>query len=205
MPAGGSFNTPAPRRHTSSLFMTIASLLFIASLVAAGGMYFWKSALESSQKAYKEQLSEREKLFDVNTIEDLKRQNVKIDLAKQLIANHIAMSEVFDIIGRMTLEKVRFMSMDVSAGTAAEGIKVSMKGYGLDFRVVAYQSDILGQLQRYDLRGVIKNPILSDPTLDGSGTVSFGFSATIDPTKLSYAKSITPEVETSESDSSTTQ
>ncbi|MEN9913193.1 MAG: hypothetical protein RLY66_601 [Candidatus Parcubacteria bacterium] len=189
----GGLSTPAPRRHTSSLFMSIASLLFIASIVAAGGIYFWKSALESSQQSYKSQLVEREKLFNVDLIEELKRQNVKIDLAKNLVANHIAMSQIFDVIGRLTIEKVRFLSMDVSAGTAAEGIKIALKGYGVNFRVVAYQSDVLGQLEQYGLRKIIKNPILSDPSLDSSGMVSFGFSATVDPSNLSYAKSVIPE------------
>ncbi len=186
--------------------MSIASLVFIASIVAAGGMYFWKSTLESSQQKYKDQLVEREKLFNVDLIEELKRQNVKIDLAKELMANHIAMSQVFDVIGRITIEKVRFLSMDVAAGTPAEGIKVSLKGYGVNFPVVAYQSDVLGQLEQYNLRKVVKNPILSDPSLDGNGMVSFGFSATIDPSNLSYAKSVMPSDEPeADEDSSATQ
>ena len=199
MPASSAFNAPAPRRHTSSLFMSIASLLFIVSIAAAGGMYFWKSSLESSQQAYKDQLVEREKLFNVDLIEELKRQNVKIDLAKELVANHIAMSQIFDVIGRLTIEKVRFLSMDVSAGTPTEGIKISLKGYGTDFRVVAYQSDVLGQLEQYGLRKIVKNPILTDPSLDGAGTVSFGFSATIDPSNLSYTKSVTSDTDADQS------
>lgn len=182
--------------------MTIASLIFVASLVAAGGMYFWKSTLLSSQERYKEQLVEREKQFNADLIEELKRQNVKIDLAKELLANHIALSQIFDVIGRLTIERVRFLSMDVSAGTAAEGVKISMKGYGADFRSVAFQSDVLGQLEQYDLRKIVKNPIITDPSLDSAGTVSFGFTATVDPSNLSYTKSIMPE-EATEASSST--
>ena len=195
MPVGG-LNTPTPRRHTSSLFMTLAVFLFIASLASAGGMYFWKSVLLSSQEGYKIQLAEREKQFNADLIEELKRQNVKIDLAKGLLKNHMAMSQIFDIVGRLTIESVRFLSMDVSSGVEpGEGVKVSMKGYGTSFSAVAFQSDVLGQLEEYGLRKIVKNPILSDPALDGNGTVSFGFSATIDPVNLSYEKSIAPATE----------
>ena len=199
VPVGG-LNMPAPRSHTSSLFMTLAGLIFIISLVSAVGMYFWKSYLLSAQASYKTQLVEREKQFKADLIEELKRQNVKIDAAKQLLASHVAMSQIFDIIGRLTIEDVRFLSMDVSGGKDVnDGVKVSLKGYGTSFSAVAFQSDVLGQLEQYGLRKVVKNPILSDPSLDSTGSVSFGFTATIDPGSLSYAKSIT----TSDSASST--
>ncbi len=201
----GGLNPQAPRGHTSSLFMTLATLLFIASLVAAGGMYFWKSYLLSAQDSYKTQLATREKQFNTTLIEELKAQNVKIDLAKGLIANHIATSQIFDIIGRLTIESVRFLSMDLSAGTnPGDGVKISMKGYGTSLSAVAFQSDVLGQLEQYGLRKVVKNPILSDPSIDTNRTVSFGLSATVDPASLSYEKSLDAATNNSTSATSST-
>ena len=199
-PVGG-LNVQAPKSHTSSLFMTLAVLLFVISLAAAGGMYFWKSYLLSSQAAYKIQLAEREKQFNADLIEELKRQNIKIDIAKNLIANHIAVSQIFDIIGRLTIEKVRFTSMDLAVGANAnEGLTVNLSGYGTSLSAVAFQSDVLGQLEKYGLRKVVKNPILSNPSVGADHTVSFGLSATIDPASLSYQKSLN----TATSDATTT-
>jgi hypothetical protein len=197
VPVGG-LNASAPRR-TTSFFMIAAVLLFVVSIGAAGGMYFWKSYLESAQLKYKDQLAQREKQFNPDLIEELKRQNVKIDLGKQLISNHVAISQVFDIIGRLTIESVRFTSMDLASGaTPADGIKINMKGYGTNLSAVAWQSDVLGQLEKYGLRKVVKNPILSDPALDSAGLVTFGFTASIDPSNLSYEKSLaTPDSTTS--------
>jgi hypothetical protein len=67
-----------------------------------------------------------------------------------------------------------------------------MQGYGSSLSAVAFQSDVLNQLEQYGLRKIIRNPILSDPALDANGTVSFNFSATIDPAALSYMKSVEP-------------
>lgn len=190
VPVGG-LNVSAPRR-TTSFFMIVAVLLFVVSLVSAGGMYFWKSYLESAQLEYKEQLAKREQQFNPDLIEELKRQNVKIDVGKQLIVNHIALSQIFQIIGQLTIENVRFTSMDVSTGgtNANSDVKVSLKGHGTSLSAVAWQSDVLGKLEKYGLRNIVKNPILSDPTLDSNGLVSFGFTASIDPSNLSYEKSL---------------
>src|SRR3989344_1268957 len=187
----GGLNVQQPRRATSSLFMTLAGFLFIVSLLAAGGMYFWKSYLLSSQESYKTQLAEREKQFNADLIEELKSQNVKIDLPKNLIDKHLAASQIFDIIGRLTIENVRFLSMDMTAGaTSNDGIKINLKGNGTCLSAVAFHSDVLGQLERYGLRKVVKNPILSDPSIDTDRTVSFGLTATVDPVNLSYKKSL---------------
>lgn len=193
MPAG-SFGASAiqpPRRRKSSLFMTIATLTFIASLAVAGGSYFWKLELLRLQEGYKTQLAEEEKRFNTNQIEELKRQDVKITIARQLLDNHVAASQIFGIIGLLTIEKVRFSSMDLTTGgNVSEDIKVNLKGYGTNLKAVAWQSDVLGKLGQYGLRNIVKNPILSDPSPEAVGSVSFGFSATVDPRSLSYRKSI---------------
>ena len=191
----GGVNTPAQHHGTASLFMTIAIVLFLISIAAAGGAYGWQQYLKAAQLTYNQQLVERQKQFNIDLIEQLKQTKVQVDAARTLITNHVALSQVFDIISRLTTEPVRFLNLDVSvppANSTDSGIKISMHGYGKNLSVVAFQSDILGQLETIGLRKVIKNPIVSDPTLDASTpTVSFGFSATVDPTSLSYTTSIT--------------
>ena len=98
----GGISAQAPRHRSSSIFMTLAVLIFIASLCIAGGTYFWKSLALQSQESYKTQLAQREKQFNANLIEELKRQNVKIDFARQLLRNHLALSQIFGIIGLFT-------------------------------------------------------------------------------------------------------
>ena len=185
--------SPAPRRHTSSIFMTISTILFILSLAGAGGVYAYQQYLISAQQTYKDDLATREKQFNVDLIEQLKSENVKIDLAHQILNNHLALSQIFDIIGRMTIESVRFMSLDLSVPSSLnDGIKITLQGYGTSYSAVAFQSDVLGQLDQYGLRKIIKNPILSNPALGNAGSVSFGFSAVVDPASLSYEKAVTP-------------
>lgn len=190
MPMIGGATPAAPKKApAASLFMMLAGIIFVLSLVAAAGSYVYRANLISNEVVLKKQLSERENQFNISLIEQLKSTNIKIDNAQKLLANHVAYSQIFAIISQMTSENVRFMSMDVSAGgDAGDGVKISMRGYGTSFTAVAFQSDVLGRLQQYGLGNIIKNPILSDPSLDSGGTVSFGFTATIRPDTLLYSK-----------------
>ncbi|KND48297.1 MAG: putative pilN [Parcubacteria bacterium C7867-002] len=194
-PTGMAGNVPVIRRAPSSIVMTLATVIFILSIAAAGGLYAWKFVLIADQKSYKEQLSQRQEQFDLGLIRDLKQVNVQINTARQLMANHLAISQVFESLGRLTVEKVRFSNMELSTGTGANtgsDIKITMKGTGLDLSTVAFQSQVLGELEQYGLRDIIKNPILSDPTEDDKNVVSFDFSASMNPQTLLYSKSVTP-------------
>ncbi len=191
-PIGVSGSSPAARKQKSSILMTLATILFLLSLVAAVGSYGWKYYLISAQADYKKQLNQRKEQFNLDLIEQLKQVNIKITLARQLMSNHVALSQIFDIVSRLTAEKVRFFDMDVSA-TQLEGVsnseyKISLRGNGINYSTVAFQSDVLAQLEQLGLRKIVKNPILSDPSQDDKGTVSFNFSASIDPKSVSYEK-----------------
>jgi hypothetical protein len=189
--AGTNFVPKQRPRPTINIFFNIGLLLFIVSICTAGGVYIWKNMMNSSQENLKQQLVNRQKQFNPDLIEELKRINVKIDLANKIMSNHLALSNVFGIISQMTSERVRFNNLDLSApGSQGNDIKISMGGVGADLSAVAFQSDVLGQLDQYGLRKIVKDPILSDPTLETTGLVSFSLSASIDPTTLSYASSL---------------
>ena len=180
----------------TSVLMVIAVLLFIASLAGATFTFVWKNVLIKSQENYKIQLADSEKRFNTSLIEDLKRANTKIDLGKQLINNHLAVSEIFSIISKLTIAGVRFSSFDFSSPTKdSDGIKVSMKGTGNSFSAIAFQSHVFGQSQKYGSNKVLKNPALSDLSLDQNGNVGFTFTTTINPADLSYSKILTSALE----------
>jgi hypothetical protein len=169
--------------------MDIAMVMFVVSLLAVGGAYLWQSYLYSAQTTYQTELATREKQFNLDLIQQLQDQSAKIDLARRVLAGHIAASQVFSIIGALTAEHVRFTSLDFTApASAGADAKITLSGYGASLSTVAFQSDVLGTLGQYGLRNIVKNPILSNPALDANGTVAFSLSASVDPSALSYEK-----------------
>ena len=189
---GGNQFQQRPKAHASSFFMAIAVIAFIISIGATGGAYFWKFYENSANAKYKEDLANREKQFDIKLIEDLKAVNTQIDSAKKLLENHVAFSRVFDIVQKMTVSDVRFLNMDFKDSVENNGkFTISMKGQGKNLSAVAFQSDVLSELSKYGISNVVKNPIISSPSLDLTGSVSFSFSADIDKSAVSYTQSVT--------------
>ncbi len=182
------------KANLASAYMAIAVIVFIISVGAVGGAYFWKSYLNSANEQYKIDLAKMEEKFDINLIKKLKAKNIQIDSAKRLISNHVALSQAFDIVQRMTVSDVRFSTMDFKGDGESGGKYVlNIKGQGKNLATVAFQSDVFADLAKYGLDGAIKNPMISSPTLELTGAVSFGLTADLDRGSVSYTKSVTGE------------
>lgn len=192
---GGSISGQSqqkPKAHASSFYMAFAVVVFIISILATGGAYFWKSYEMSANAKYKENLANRQKQFDIALIEKLKAINTQIDSAKKLLENHVAYSRIFEIIQKMTISEVRFLTMDFKNSVENNGkMTISMKGQGKNLPAVAFQSDVLSELSKYGVSNVVKNPIISNPSLDSVGAVTFSFSADIDKSAVLYSGSVT--------------
>jgi len=192
------------RAHSpTNLLMVIATIAFLVSLGGAGFVILGKTILLKAQEQAKKTLTESEKRFNLPLIEELKNANSKIDLANQLLRNHIAASEALAIIGGLTAERIRFSSFEFSSGasTPAAGteagtppgqpetmFKVRMKGIADSFNSVAFQSDVFGRSGKYGTNKILKNPVLSDLTVDQSGQINFNFAADISLSDISYEK-----------------
>ena len=190
----------------TSIVMVIGVLIFLVSLGAAGFTFVAKAYLMKSQEQYKVNLANNEKRFNLPLIEDLKKANMKIDLANQLLKNHIAVSEALSVLAGLTAEKVRFSTFEFSTGssvdpasqTADQGstqssgqiFKIKMKGIADTFNSVAWQSDVFGSSKKYGTNKVLKNPVLSDLTVDAQGDINFNFTADFAVSDISYANAL---------------
>lgn len=182
--------------HTVSIFLNISILIFVISLGAAGVAYAWKTVLLSRQDAYKQELNELEKRFNPDLIRQLQQINQRIDNVKLVLGRHVALSNIFDVISKMTAENTRFLSMDavtsqgresgVSGADTSNNIKIMLSGYGANLSAVAFQAKVLSQLDKYGLGSVLINPTISEPSIDQNGTVSFSISEEIDPSRFIY-------------------
>lgn len=183
------------RGGTTSIFMFVCMVIFLVSLTGAGFSVFLKSTLKKSQENYIVQLKSKESEYRLETIEKLSKASTKINLTNNLLKSHIAVSEIFSIISALTIENVRFSSFEFSAPTTGEeGIKISMKGMGNSFGAIAFQSDVFGESKEYGTQKVIKNPVLSDLTLESNGNVGFTFSALLVPSDIIYEKVLNEEL-----------
>jgi hypothetical protein len=177
------------KKSSTSILMIIGTLIFIVSVAGAAFTIVGKNLLIKTQEDYKARLAASEARFNTSLIEDLKKANNKIDLSIKLLKNHLDVAEVFSIISQLTIEGVRFNSFDFTASTKdSEAVKISMRGVGKSFQAIAFQSSVFGQSEKYGTNKVLKNPILSDLSVDQNGGVGFTFTSSINPTDISYDK-----------------
>jgi hypothetical protein len=189
----------------TSVFMFVGIIIFVLSLAGIGFTIAWKQILLKKQLSLQTELKAKEASFNEPLIDQLKKANTKIDLGGQLLKKHLAVSGLFEIVSQLTIQGVRFTSFDFSsvdtakaagssastpsAGPSSDGIKVTMKGVGNNFSSIAYQSDVLGESEKFGTKKIIKNPIISDLVVDATGKVEFTFTGYINPDDLLYTKS----------------
>jgi len=185
--------------RTGSWFMNFGVFLFIISIGLGAVLYAWKIVLLNNQNSLKQTLSNAEKSFNYGQIQQLQLANVKIEDAKKVLASHMALSSIFDVVAKTTAESIRFLSMDVTtplytgsaAGGAAQSTKTSnieltFSGSGTNLSAVAFQAQVLGQLDKYGLTDVLKNPVVAEPSIENDGSVSFKLSEEINPGNVIY-------------------
>lgn len=187
----------------TSILMFFAVIVFVGSLVWAGASYVGVGYYKKLTSDYQKDLKANQDRFNTPLIQDLSRANQKIDMAKLLLSNHVAVSEAFNIIAALTVEKVKFSEFTFTAPNIYEKqmqqapagnsnnplmYEINMKGIADGFNSIAFQSEIFGKSTKYGTNKVVKNPILSDLAVDLDGNVTFNFSAQIAMPDISYEK-----------------
>lgn len=162
----------------------IAALIFVASLLAAGGAFVYKGFLNSSIKNKSETLQKAEAAFDPSTIQDLVRLDMRINNAVTLLQKHITVLSIFKFYAQQTLNNVQFtgFTYELQETGAAQ---VSLTGIADGFSTVALQSD------QFNASKMLKNVVFSNILVNSAGRIGFNVKADLDPSLLSYATNLT--------------
>lgn len=168
-------------RGGGGLAMLVAFLLFAVSLAGAGGVLAYSAYLDRAIADKKISLEKAEGAFNVRSIQDLTRLDVRLEQAEQLIQNHVAPSGLFSFLSSATLERVQFTSLSLEINADGSG-HLTLRGTADSFSSLALQSDQFG------VSKVLRNVIFSDISTDANARVTFLVSADVDHTLLSYAQ-----------------
>jgi hypothetical protein len=168
------------RSSNIDLFSLIAIVLFILSLALAGGIFFWKSLIVKDIDVKKATLERARDAFEPDLIKKIIRLDSRIESGEKLLASHVSVTRLFDVLSTITLRGVRFRDFNFSY-LAEDKIEVGMKGQAQSFAAVAIQSDFFNQ-QKY-----LKNTMVGDLALEPSGLISFSVRTTVDPSLVSYS------------------
>lgn len=163
---------------THGVFFVVSFVIFLVSLVGAGGVFFYTKYLESSITSKQESLARAREAFEPDTIKVLARVDKRIEAAKLILEEHIAPSVLFALLEQTTLKSVRFDSFTYTNTTS--GVSLDLKGEAKDFSGLALQSDVFGSNQ------ALRNPVVHEFDFNEKRTVSFGISAGVDPAFVGF-------------------
>lgn len=162
------------------IFLLISILIFVLSLVAAGGVFAYAQYLDKGLAGKKADLDRQKGAFDPATIQDLLRLDSRITQAKVLLQKHVAPSGIFLFLGQKTLVNVQFTSFEFSLN-ADNSASINMDGTADSFATIALQSDALGE------SSMLKDVIFSNINVSSDGRVAFTVQAKLDPALLLFS------------------
>ena len=166
-----------------NLFSLISIVVFLLIVGLSATVFFYKAHVVSSILEMDESLVASRKSFEPDFINEASRLNARIEGARGLLSSHRALSPLFDLLEKKTLETVRFQDFNFTAKEGKDSM-LAMKGQARSFNAVALQSDVLGAERSF------KDPIFSNFTLNESGDVLFDFRTTIAPELLRYRETV---------------
>lgn len=169
---------PIKRPKTRSLVGLIAVLLFVTAAVSAVGVFLLKSQVQTRINQNIRTINEKDQEFDPEAILELRKLDIRLGAANELLDNHVVVSEFLRELGTVTLPEVAFDGFGLSE--ASNIMEVGMTGVARRFENIAQQSDI------FDANPYIENHIFSGFTLTEDGSVSFNLVFTLDPELVKF-------------------
>ncbi len=184
--------------HTHSSFSGVANLValivFIASILAAGGAYFYRGSMEDKIVSYKDSLARARASFEPALISELQTLDKRMRASSEILAGHVAVSPIFTLLGELTLPQVRYSDFSYEFNEENPNlVDVEMSGEAKGYNFIALQADLLGDNK------FIKNPIFSEFTLDQLGNIDFTLTFSVDKSLVLYESFLEREQSLSES------
>ena len=170
------------RRAGFGLLNLAATVIFLAALVAAVVVYFYKVTLERQVVLMGQQLQIARGSFEPSLITEMQRLDKRLNAAGTILKDHLTMSPFFVELEQNTLKQVQFTNFNYSFKD--NKIVVKMSGKAADYRTIALQNDL------FSVNKYFKNILFSNMTLDETGRVNFELNFNIDPDFLRASRKI---------------
>lgn len=156
-----------------------------AALAAAAGSFAYQKYLTYQLEQKMELLSEAQAGVSEEQVEDFVRLRDRLSSGNALLSNQIVLSRFFDTLEDLTLQNVRFNSMELAvAGDGSANLEV--EGTARNFNTLAAQSNAFA-----GERG-IRRAIFSSIALTDTRQVTFRLTADIDARLVTAGRQATP-------------
>jgi hypothetical protein len=179
--------SPKKIRSGGGIINLISFIVFVASLLSAGGAYLYRNSVESDIAEYKRSLQIAKNQFEPSLIEQLQILDKRLNAATAILDKHVAVSPIFVLLQDITLPTVRYSDFTYEIDPSTNLVNIEMKGEAKGYNFIALQADLFSDNK------FIKNPIFSDFILDQTGNIDFNLTFSVDKSLISYESFIDRE------------
>lgn len=126
------------KKHFNTLSL-VSTIVLIASLVFAGGTYFYRDYLQKELEEEKQALTDERGRFSESDIASIRELDRQFAAAEYLLSNHLAPSKIFDALELTTKETVQFTSFSL-ARLSGQEVSLTVGGATEEFKSIALQA-----------------------------------------------------------------
>jgi Tfp pilus assembly protein PilN len=186
-PVGSQPNLTKPA-HTTNLFSLIVTIIFVTVLLLTGLVFGYKMMVQQKNDKLNQELQQEIAKLDAQneTITALSRLDTRVESAKKLLNQHLALTSFFEFLSSSTLKTIQFKNFKYTFN-ADQKVGITMNGIAQSFTALTQQSDLL--LDPETLKSV-KNPAITNYLLDQEGRVVFTFSGELNPQAFLYKDTV---------------
>jgi hypothetical protein len=173
-PKTGGGKDYVKRRSTHGPGFFLMLLIFILTIVSAGGIFGYTKITERNIDGLISRLQEAQNNFDPAAVDALTREGLRIKNAQRLLSSHVTLSELFDLLEAQTLKQVRYDTLTYS-GLLGAIPTVQISGESTSFANVALQ------VEQYRISPSLNNPVVNELKRLVDGTATFGVGMQLNP------------------------
>ncbi|MHB0865373.1 MAG: hypothetical protein ACYC1Y_00475 [Minisyncoccota bacterium] len=159
----------------------VLGVVFIAAL----GVFLYGRILASDVASKDAELAKAEASIDPATISGFVRLRDRLNSSQTLLASHVAPTGFFAALEALLPVNVRFTSLHIAVDSTGVP-RVDGLGVAKSFNALAAASG------SFAADGRIKDAIFSKMTINKDSSVSFGFSASLDPKTVAFSPDAVP-------------
>ena len=169
------------RSEVSGIFGFLTYGVLGIVLLLTLGVFLYGRVLTAEQSAKDAALAKAEAAIDPATVESFVRLRNRLSSGETLLANHIALSNFFALLGTIAPTNVRFTSLRLTLDTAG-AMKLEGAGVAKNFNALAAASSA------FAADGRVKDAIFSNIVVSSrDSSVSFSLAATLDPKLVAFS------------------
>lgn len=159
----------------------ISIVLFVGTLVSAGGVYLYKTYLIKQKESAEKDLIAIRSSFEPGTIKELEMFDKRTTVSKQLLMSHTVMTPFFTALADSTLSAIQYTKFSIE--NSEKGVSVVMSGITRNYKYIALQSQVFNSSKNMNF----KNVVFSNLVKDKNGNITFSIAFDVNPSLLSYS------------------